>query len=186
MGRTPPTIVSSRDPLALALGARARPARDRLRVPDRVVDDHDQYTGQAEHDDHVHGDAEQVQHHDRRGDGQRNDHPGDHRRTPGVESQTNEQDDQSQPDEDRERHVAHRGFDERRGAVDGGVDSQVAEPRGEFLQRCFDAPGDFESVCLRELLDNQQQPAGLVDDAVTDQQLMVFDDSSDVAQAQPG
>ena len=67
-----------------------------------------------------------------------------------------------------------------------GVDPQVAQPGREFPQRRLDTLRDLESVCVRELLDDQHQAVALIDDPVADQQLVVLHDVGHVTQQHAG
>ena len=84
------------------------------------------------------------------------------------------------------RDVADRRVDERRLAEDGRVDVDAGQARLHGLERRFDVAGDVERVDVRELLDDEQQPVSVADDAVADERLMVLDDRGDVAERERG
>ena len=93
------------------------------------------------------------------GDGQRDRDQGNHRRAPGEQEQTDQQDRPARPIEQREPEVAHRGLDEGGRAVHGGIDPHVAQTRGRsrsaastplVTSRVF-ASGNFSTTSIRPL-----------------------------------
>ena len=169
-----------------ALGAPLRqPARDVLGAGHRVVDHHREGEREAGERDRVERLPEQVQRERRRDERGRDRHEHDEHRAPVHEDGDERERQQHGGDDDRRREVARRLVDEARRPEDGGVGLQAGEARPELLQCRLDALRDLLGVGARELLDDEQQALGVVDDGVADERLVVLDDVGDVGQPQP-
>ena len=156
---------------------------DVLDVDDRVVDDDADGDHEPRQDHRVDRVSAQVEHHHRRHQGQRDRDQADQRGAPLEEEGDQHQDHEQRAEDQRQLEVVDRLLDEVRLPEDVASNSHAGKAGLQVVERIFDVLGDLQRVCVRELLQDEQQAGAAVDDGVADQRLGPVHHVRDVAQA---